>query len=253
MDKNRLWMIGSILVMALVVAGGWVVGIQPQLAAIADAATQKAAVDDTNARNVQVLAQLKKESADLPALKAKLAQLAASVPDGSSIPSFTDQLNALYTSSNVICVDQAFADAVAYKPVTPVAAPPASGATSSSSPSPSPTPAVTPAPAPTAAPAGVPPVANALITSQNFAAQPVTITVRGQYADILNFVHGLQTGPRLFLVTALSTAPTTGTNAAPGSLDGKIAGYIYSLTSSQAQAASAAGTTSSGTTAEASK
>ena len=102
MDKNRLWLIGSILVMALIVAGGWVVGVQPQLAAIADAETQKAAVDDTNARNAQVLAQLKKDSADLPTLKAKLAELAASVPDGSSIPSFTDQLNALYTSSNVI-------------------------------------------------------------------------------------------------------------------------------------------------------
>lgn len=253
MDKNRLWLIGSILVMALIVAGGWVVGVQPQLAAIADAETQKAAVDDTNARNAQVLAQLKKDSADLPTLKAKLAELAASVPDGSSIPPFTDQLNALYTSSNVICVDQAFADAVAYKPVTPVA-PPAAAATSTSTPSPTPTPVATAAAAPTASPAGVPPVVNALITSQNFAAQPVTITVRGQYADILTFVNGLQTGPRLFLVTGLSTAPTTGTDAAPGRLDGKVVGYIYSLTSAQEQPASAGGTDAAGgTTAEASK
>lgn len=254
MDKNRLWLIGSVLVMALIVAGGWIVGVQPQLAAIADADTQKASVDDTNARNAQVLAQLKKDSADLPALKAKLAELAASVPDGSSIPAFTDQLNALYTSSNVICVDQAFADAVAYTPVVPVAT--TSTAPPGSTPAPTPAPTTTPGPAGAAqtAPAGVPPVVNSLITSQNFAAQPVTITVRGQYADILSFVNGLQTGPRLFLVTALSTSPSTGTGVAPGSLDGKIAGYIYSLTSAASQAAAPAGATpAAGAPAEASK
>lgn len=252
MDRNRLWVIGSVLVMALILAGGWVVGIQPQLAAIADADAQKAAVDGTNARNLQVLEQLKKDSADLPKLTSRLAELAASVPDGSSIPTFTDQLNALYTSSHVICVDQAFADAVAYKPVVPAAAAPVAPS-GSSTPAPTATPTPTPA-VPTAAPAGVPPVANALITSQNFAAQPVTITVRGQYADILSFVNGLQTGPRLFLVTALSTAPTTGTDAAPGSLDGKIAGYIYSLTAPAAASSSGAGApSSSGSTAEASK
>lgn len=249
MDRNRLWVIGSVLVMALILVGGWVVGVQPQLAAIAEADTQKAAVEETNARNLRVLEQLKKDSADLPKLRTKLAALAESVPEGSSIPTFTSQLNALYSSSNVICVDQAFADAVAYKPVSPPAAPAAASASST----PTPTATATPAPTPTA-PAGVPPVVNTLITSQNFAAQPVTITVRGQYADILNFVNGLQTGPRLFLVTALSTAPTTGTDAAPGSLDGKIAGYIYSLTTPDEKAASGAGVPSSGnSTAEASK
>ena len=29
-DKNRLWIICSVLVMALVVAGGWFLGVQPQ-------------------------------------------------------------------------------------------------------------------------------------------------------------------------------------------------------------------------------
>ncbi|WP_348788693.1 hypothetical protein [Leifsonia sp. NPDC080035] len=226
MDKNRLWIICSVLVMALVLAGGWFLGVQPQLAAIGDAESQTASVQSTNDQYAQAIAKLKKESEDLPALKKKLASLAASVPEGSAIPAFVDQLNALYASSNVVCVDQSFSDAVAYTPVAPPAA-----ATPSSTQTPAPAATAAPTPAPTpAATAGVPPVVNSLITTTNFAARPVSVTVRGQYADILTFVKGLQSGSRLFLVTSLSTAPTTGADAPPGSLDAKIAGYVFSLT-----------------------
>jgi len=100
-DKNRLWIICSVLVMALVVAGGWFLGVQPQLGAFADAEAQTASVQQTNEKYAQTLAKLKKDSENLPALKAKLASLAASVPEGSDIPAFIDQLNALYTASNV--------------------------------------------------------------------------------------------------------------------------------------------------------
>ncbi len=250
MDKNRLWLIASVLVMALVLVGGWFVGVQPQLAGIADSEAQTAAVEATNEQNARVVAQLKKDSENLPALKAKLAELAASVPQGSDIPPFVDQLNALYSSSGVVCVDQAFADAVAYAPVVaPAASAPAPGAASTATPTPAPT--APPTQAPTA---GVPPVVSSLITASNFAAQPVTITVRGQYANVLQFVNGLQTGARLFLVTGLSTAPTTGTDAVPGSVDGKVTGYIYSLTSAAAlNAQQSQSGNSAGTSAEASK
>lgn len=251
MEKNRLWLIASVLVMALVLVGGWIVGVQPQLAGIADSEAQTAAVDATNEQNARVVAKLKKDSENLPALKAKLAELAASVPQGSDIPPFIDQLNALYSSSGVLCVDQAFADAVAYAPVVaPAASAPAAGSASSTA-TPAPSPTATPTQAPTA---GVPPVVSSLITASNFAAQPVTVTVRGQYANVLQFVNGLQTGARLFLVTGLSTSPTTGADAVPGSVDGKVTGYIYSLTSAAALIAQQSQSGSSaGTTAEASK
>lgn len=223
MDKNRLWIIASVLVMALVLAGGWFLGVQPQLAAIADAESQTASVQQTNDTYAQTLARLKKDSEDLPALKAKLASLAASVPEGSAIPAFIDQLNALYAATNVVCVDQAFSDAVAYTPVVP----PAPTATATAAPGAAATP--TPTPTPTAA-AGAPPVVNSLITGSNFAARPVTVTVRGQYGDILNFVNGLQSGARLFLVTSFSTAATSDAAAPAGSLDAKVSGYVFSLT-----------------------
>lgn len=223
MDKTRLWVIASVLVMALVLAGGWFLGVQPQLGAIADAEAQTASVQQTNETYAQALAKLKRDSADLPALKAKLASLAASVPEGSAVPAFIDQLNALYTASNVVCIDQSFSDAVAYSP----AAPPAATPTSTQTPAPGAAP--TPTPAPTAA-AGTPPVVSSLITATNFAARPVSVTVRGRFADILTFVNGLQTGPRLFLVTSFSTVPATDATAGPGTLDAKVAGYVFSLT-----------------------
>jgi len=224
-DKNRLWIICSVLVMALVVAGGWFLGVQPQLGAFADAEAQTASVQQTNEKYAQTLAKLKKDSENLPALKAKLASLAASVPEGSDIPAFIDQLNALYTASNVVCVDQAFSDAVAYSPVAPPAA--ATPAATSA-----PTSGATPAPTPSAAPteAGMPPVVSSLITATNFAARPVSVTVRGQYGDILNFVSGLQSGARLFLVTSFSTVPAADTAAPAGTLDAKVSGYVFSLT-----------------------
>lgn len=227
MDKTRLWMIASVLVMALVVAGGWFLGVQPQLGAIAEAESQTTSVQQTNAAYARALAKLKKDAADLPALKAKLASLAASVPEGSAVPAFIDQLNALYTASNVVCIDQSFSDAVAYSPVAPAA--PAAPAAPSGSQTPAPGATSTPAPAPTPA-AGTPPVVSSLITATNFAARPVSVTVRGQFADILNFVNGLQTGQRLFLVTSFSTMPATDAGAGAGSLDAKIAGYVFSLT-----------------------
>lgn len=224
MDKTRLWVIASVLVMALVLAGGWFLGVQPQLGSIADAEAQTASVQQTNETYAQALAKLKKDSADLPALKAKLASLAASVPEGSAVPAFIDQLNALYTASNVVCIDQSFSDAVAYSPVAPPAA-----ATPTSTQTPAPGAAATPTPAPTAT-AGTPPVVSSLITATNFAARPVSITVRGQFADILTFVNGLQTGPRLFLVTSFSTVAATDAAAGAGSLDAKVSGYVFSLT-----------------------
>ena len=53
MDKNRLWIIGAVVVMVAIVALGWVVAIQPQLDAAAAADAQRATVDATNAANLQ--------------------------------------------------------------------------------------------------------------------------------------------------------------------------------------------------------
>jgi hypothetical protein len=230
MDKTRIWIIGASALMVVIVALGWIVAVQPQLDAASAADAQTSKVQSTNAQSAIALAKLQEDYKNLPALKGKLASLAASVPVDQSIPSFVDELNAIATANGLTITNSTVADAVAYKAVVPPAAPAATG--TSATPSPSATP--TPAPAPTAsAPpitAGVPPVVSSLITAANFAAVPVTVTVTGPYANVLGFLHGTQTGKRLFLVTGFSSAPASN---GPG-VDATVSGLIYVLTQPEA-------------------
>ena len=242
MDKNKLWLIGAVIVVAAIVAGGWFVGVQPQLASIEAADQQRAGVDATNLQNEAVLAKLENDYKNLPQLKTDLASLNESVPTGSQTPMFVDELNALYPASGVAFVSVAFSDAQPYKAV---AAPPSASSTSASTgstPAPTATPSPSagaasgsPAPSPSATPAsGAPPVTNALITDSNFAAQPVTVTVRGPYSNVLQFVAGVQSGRRLFLVTNLSTSASTESSAL-GMVDATVSGLIYSIIDANAQ------------------
>jgi Tfp pilus assembly protein PilO len=207
-----------------VVAGlGWFLGIQPQLSAVAAADDQRAAVAVTNATSESALAKLKSDFRNLSSLKGELATLTESVPSGSEMPAFVNELNSLVVAHGVTFVGMSVSDAQQYKAVAPpAAATPSSGSTDT----PSPTPSATASPAPGVPTAGLPPVTNALITPTNFAAVPVQLSVQGGYTNVLDFVEGLQTGSRLFLVNSLST---TSSSLAPGVVDGKISGLIYVL------------------------
>lgn len=223
MNKNRLWVIASVLVMVLVLVLGVVVGIQPQLAATAAANEQRASVEASNAGQAAVLAQLKKDYAGIDKLKEELAPLSDSVPQGTEMPAFVNQLDALAGASQVTLTGITVADAVPYAPVAaPAVAPVVTGG---ATPAPAPTPAPTPAPSATAPAAGVPPVTNPQITAENFASLAVSISVSGSYGNALNFVNGLQTGKRLFLVSGLRTTP----GDTPGIVTATITGLVYVL------------------------
>jgi len=237
MDKNRLWIIGSVLVMVVVVALGWIVGIQPQLAGIAVANEERSSVEETNAAHQASLDKLKEDFKGIDKLSEQLASLSESVPSGTNVPDYVDQLDALARANRVTLEGLTVADAEAYTPVALVA--PAAAAEPADS---TEVPAPTEAPAPIAAP-GSPPVTNAGITAENFASLAVQISVSGTYSNVLKFVNGLQTGTRLFLVTGLSTkavaagpaesnAAENGGEAAPTRdtiVDGSISGLIYSI------------------------
>ncbi len=244
MDKNRLWLIGSALMMVLVVALGWVVGIQPQVAAISTASDQRVSVEQTNAGHRALLTKLKEDFKGIDNLNQELASLSKSVPSGTNAPDYVDQLDALASANQVALKGLTIADAEAYTPVALVA--PVASAAEAGAPAPSPAPTATPSP--TAAP-GSPPVTNPGITAANFASLSVQITVSGTYSNVLKFVNGLQTGPRLFLVTGLTTTAATESSvpvdstteakpsAASGNdrlVDGSISGLIYSIVASSA-------------------
>jgi hypothetical protein len=114
------------------------------------------------------------------------------------------------------------------------AAPAASGST----PTPTPTAAPSAAAAPLDPKAGVPPVTNSKITAINFASLAVQVTVTGTYENALDFVNGLQTGQRLFLVSGLNTAPLEGENSSRV-VTATISGLVYALVPSPPEAKTA--------------
>jgi hypothetical protein len=83
-------------------------------------------------------------------------------------------------------------------------------------------------------------VTNAKITAANFIAIPIQLAVSGPYANVLDFVNGLQMGPRLFLVTALTTKSSTDPKPAPGAVDATVGGFVYVVLDANAAAAKAA-------------
>lgn len=221
MDKNKLWIIGSVFVMVVVIVLGWILGIQPQLAAGTAADEERAAVETTNDGHVALLDRLKSDFKDVKTLKRDFVSLGKSVPAGTAMPAFVDQVDALAGENQVTLTGMTVADAQAYKPVAAVVGVPAVEAAST----PGASEAAAPAPAPVS-PAGVPPVTNTRITTSNFASMKVDITIAGGYGRVLDFVSGLQNGSRLFLVDGLSTRASEG---GPGTVSATVSGLVYVL------------------------
>lgn len=230
MDKTRLWIIGSVLAMVVVATLGWLLAIQPQLDQSAAAAVQTLQVDSANATNQVALNKLKKDSEALPALKSQLAAIGTSVPSAAQSPAFLDELGALAAANSLTVTASQITDAQGFvPPVNPAAQAPAattagSGSTATPTPSPSPTASPTPTPVPTAVP-GMPPAVSPLVTKDDFTVIPVSITVHGDYANIVAFVSAVQKGQRLFLVNGIDVGPAAN---GPG-FDGKVSGFIYAL------------------------
>lgn len=244
MDKNRIWIIGSALLMAIVVALGWFLGVAPQLTAAAQAEAQRAGVQALNVQQEATLASLKKDYAKLGAMNAELSDLSASVPSDTDTPAFVDEVDAVAVAAGVTVTGIKVADATPYEPVSPPAS--AGGAatpppTSTPTPGATPTPSATPTPKPTPI-AGMPPVTSPKLTSANFSSLAVTLTVKGTYAQGLAFVNGIQTGKRLFLVSGITTsAASSGSGTASKPSAGEetitVTGLIFVVTPTSPTAA----------------
>lgn len=235
MDKNRIWVFGSVLVMVAVVALGLLLGIQPQLAAIAAADADRMGVEASNAGQSTVLTQLITDFQEIESLKAQLAPLQASVPSGTDMSSFVTQIDGLAGTTKVTLTGLTVADAVPYlpveAPVDPAVAAEAATADASAEGA-----TAEAAPAPPVSMAGVPPFTSPEITTNNFASLTVDITVVGRYADTLAFVNGLQTGERLVLVSGLTTTPL---EEGSDQVTAVISGLVYVLVPPTAAAATA--------------
>jgi hypothetical protein len=225
-NNLRIWVIGSVAVMAALLLGGWFVGVQPFLAAASTASASADQVAASNQATQTRLAGLVRQSNHMDELKAEEQSVAAAVPSSLDANGFVDRINAIAADSKVHVVVQAVT------PGTPQAyTPPASAEAAQQAAAAAAQPAATPAPTAAAVAAAAPaePVLAATdpsITASNFTVVPMTVSVKGTMEGTLRFTHALQHDTRLFLVTnyALSTDGMSG-----GQVLATLNGYIYSL------------------------
>lgn len=231
MDKGRLIIIGAVAAMVVVVAFGWFLGVQPQLAAAADSDSQRQSVAVSNDAQQKVLDQLVTDSAQQADFEAKLAVLEQSVPSDSAFPALLDAFNEAAAASGVTL--SGFTPSVPTPYVAGVgdAAAPASAPAASSDQSGRSTATPTPAPTTSAPPVAAasegatvaPPAGNPLISSSNLVTIPLEVGVKGGMSQVIDFVHRVQTGKRLFLVNAIHG----GSDGAAEAQDYSVSGYVY--------------------------
>ncbi len=223
MQKHRIISLASILAMVLIPVIGWFLIAQPQFAAAALADTARAEADSQAAATMAAVAELKAQAEDLPALTGTLDELRGSLPAEVDSSAYIDGLNALAIATGVQITALSVDNPAAYTPAVAVVDPAAAAPAEEEGDAAAATDAAAAAPI---APSDPAIVTNPLITSANFVAIPVAVELVGGYDSILNFVQGLQTGSRLFLVSKIETDvdPLTGGYSA------RVGGFIYAVT-----------------------
>jgi len=234
-DRNRLMMIVAVLAGVAVLALGFLLGVQPQLAAAAEARSQQESVDAQNEALRATTQQLRSESERLPDLRTELAAAAASVPADPAMPTLLRQLDEMAAGAGVTVSGFTTADAVSYEVPASAAAPAADASASTEGTAPAEGEAAPEATTP-AEPAAPPLATDPLVTAATFSTIAVTVDVQGEYAQALEFVDRLQKGDRLFLVTSItSSEPEEGEAAAEGQT-WTVGGLVYVMQDADAAA-----------------
>ena len=224
MSSLRIWIIGTVVAILAVFAGGWFLGAQPLLAA---AATTETSALNAQAQNqgMQVkLANLAKVAAKQSDMKVQSKVLRKAVPSILKPNTLIRRLREVAALDGVTLQSVTPGAATAYAPppsAVPAAAPAAAPANG-------PTPVSTPAAAAAAAaPASTTPSiakTDPLVTSANFTVVPVAVVVEGTADAVLKFSTDIQNDERVFLVNGYSTTVDDG-----GIVTGSLSGYVYTL------------------------
>lgn len=186
MDKLKQWVALAVVGCLAVLAAGWFLVVSPKRAAAEDLATQATEQQSRNAGLQQQLAVLKSQAKSLPRQQARLAAVAAKIPDNPALPALIRALDAAAAAAGVELVS-----------ITPTA-PTALTAGSATTPV---------APSGVIAPAKVAGATSA--TTGLLSSIGVTVNVVGGYFEVEQFLDGLESLPRAFKVTAFTATPGT--------------------------------------------
>ena len=183
MDKMKQWIALTVVGALAIMAGGWFLIVSPKRSHAADLRTQADAQERANAQLETDLATLKAKAKALPAQQAKLAAVAAKIPNNSALPTLVRALNDAADNVGVELVSVSPGAATA---VAPAGAPGSVTAASASTTTPS------------VAAAG------AAGTLQSL---PMTLNVVGGYFQVAEFLDRLESLQRAFKVTGFNLAP----------------------------------------------
>jgi Tfp pilus assembly protein PilO len=196
---NRLWTLGVVAFVLAVVVFGWLFAISPALASADAARAQTKTVDAQNAGTKASNAVQESKLAKLPELKAELAALQLQMPQSQQLEDFLDEIAALAAKSEVAVDTAAMSEAIPYG-----GAAVAGGAAATSTPAPSTTPTPTASSAPAAGAPAAPAAQPDAALAGKFFTIPVSIKVKGTLDHVMGFVDSMQTGQRMFAVTAVA-------------------------------------------------
>lgn len=253
MDRNRIKLIIAMVSGVAVLALGFFLGVQPQLTAASTAAEQKTTVDQQNEGIRATVEQLIAENEGLSGLEDERDVKLASVPAAPDMPALIRQLDKMAGEAGTVVTSFTAADPVSYvapaSATAPAAAAPAEGTESSEGTDDS-ADAAAAAPAEAALPTAPATVTDPAVTTANFSTIAVTVDIQGSYDQALDFVDRIQKGPRLFLVTAItSSEPEEGSETAEGQT-WTVGGLVFVMQDGETAPADGDATTTAPTQAE---
>jgi len=216
--NNRIWIVGSVIVMVAVVLLGYFLGASPRLTEAATNEANRQAAIAQNQSYEAALAALKKDFENIEEFRDRLDELQVALPPNSGLNRFIGSLRDLEIASGVVLTKFASVDPLPFvyketleEAAAPVVAPEGEEGTE----------------APVApAPVVDPPKLVQTLSPDEFVYIAISLEVSGTTEQILNFTEALQTAKRRFLVTSVSYSPDT---ANPGIYTGKVEGYVYVL------------------------
>lgn len=101
MKSNRLWAIGTVIIVAAVVGLGWILGISPKLAEAAQTSTAADQVDAENLSLQQQIIALKAAYENIDIVREELDGLEESMPPTDDLPDFIREINTLANKNGV--------------------------------------------------------------------------------------------------------------------------------------------------------
>lgn len=187
MKGNRIWILLTLLIIAAILGLGWLLAVSPLLTQAQEAELQRRDAELTNAAQAAALVQMKEQFEQLDQLEVDLEALRLSIPSDVDSDYVYALLSTYQATSGATPSLITLGEAVQFG--IPVAAE-----------------STTATPSAASGPAATGRLATDLYTV------PVTISFESTPVDsVLAFVNQLQHGPRLFLVTSVTTSAQAST------------------------------------------